>query len=314
MSEPPAILPGRVLVVAGPTAAGKTELAAELGRRLDAEIIGADSRQVYRHMDVGTAKPGHRLLGEIRHHMIDVVDPDEHFDVARWREGVTAALAAIRRRGKRAIVCGGTGLYLRAIFKGLFRGPGADAELRRAFTEREREQPGWLRARLLERDPESASRIHPNDMVRSVRALEVVELTGRPLSDWHRRDRATAGPSDPAVLRVDADRDVLYRRIEQRAAAMVAGGLTEELRGLYDRGYPPGLAAFSAIGYREAGQCISGTLAADQLPAAITRATKRYAKRQWTWLRHQLPDGRSLVVEATGLGPALAWAKRFFGD
>ncbi len=312
MTETTAILPERVLVVVGPTAVGKTDLAAELARRLDAEVVGVDSRQVYRHMDVGTAKPDRLLLGEIRHHMVDVVAPDEHFDVARWREGVTAALAGIQRRGKRAILCGGTGLYLRSIFRGLFSGPGADIELRKTLVERERAEAGWLRARLLERDPNSAARIHANDQVRTIRALEVLELTGRRLSEWHRSDRGTAAPFGTGVVQVSCDREALYRRIERRSQGMVAAGLVDELRGLYADGYAPGLKAFSAIGYREAAQCIEGSLDSADLVGAVSRATKRYAKRQSTWLRHQLPAGPRTEVAPGGHEEALTWSGRYF--
>ncbi|TFH21163.1 MAG: tRNA (adenosine(37)-N6)-dimethylallyltransferase MiaA [Myxococcales bacterium] len=285
-SDGPA-LPDRVLVIAGPTASGKTELAAELARRFDAEIVSADSRQVYRHMDVGTAKPCAELLAEIRHHMIEVVDPDEPFDTATWCEGARAALADLHARGRNAIVCGGTGLYVRSLVQGLFVGPAADAGLRARYEAEDRVEPGVLMRRLARVDPPAAARIHPNDRVRIVRALEVHELTGRPISSWHDEHRLAQRPFREVSVMLDLARDELYRRIDARTESMVHGGLVDELRRLRNRGYAADLRAFDAIGYREAGLCLDGRLAAEDLVSAIARSTRRYAKRQLVWLRGQ---------------------------
>jgi len=280
-------VPDRVLVIAGPTASGKTELAAELARRFDAEIISADSRQVYRYMDVGTAKPDAELLAEIRHHMVDVVDPDEPFDAASWCAGARTALADLHGRGRNAIVCGGTGLYIRSLLQGLFTGPAADAELRERYEAEERAEPGLLMRRLSRVDPPAAARIHSNDQVRIVRALEVYELTGRPISSWHDEHRLAERPFREVTVMLDLPREELYRRIDARSEAMVRGGLLEELRVLRERGYAADLRAFDAIGYREAGLCLEGRLAREAFTSAVARSTRRYAKRQLVWLRGQ---------------------------
>lgn len=280
-------VPDRLLVVAGPTASGKTELAAELARRFDAEVISADSRQVYRGMDVGTAKPAPELLAEIRHHMVDVVDPGDPFDAATWRDGALAALADACSRGRNAIVCGGTGLYVRSLLQGLFTGPAADPALRARLEAEERADTGVLMRRLARVDARAAERIHANDMVRIVRALEVYELTGRPISDWHDEHRSGRRSFREVMIAPRHPREQLYRRIAERSETMVRAGLVEELRGLRERGYAAKLRAFDAIGYREAGMCLDGRLAPDELVAAVTRSTRRYAKRQLVWLRAQ---------------------------
>ncbi len=302
-------LPRRVLFVVGPTAIGKTELAARLARRFGCEVVGADSRQVYRYMDIGTAKPSADLRAEIPHHLVDVVDPDEPFDVARWRAAAVGALADIEARGKKAIVCGGTGLYLRSLLRGLFAGPAADEGLRRRLIEQERETPGVLRRRLSRVDPCSARRIHPNDLVRTVRALEVHELTGRPLSAWHAEHGLRDRPFDALVVEPTLPRDVLHERIARRSLAMVRSGLLDEVRALADRGYTRELPAFAAIGYREAWQCLAGELPVEELAERITVATRRYARRQLVWLRGQMETERFSADDAAGIESA---AERFF--
>jgi tRNA dimethylallyltransferase len=302
-------LPEAVLVVVGATAAGKSDLAVELAVRLDAEIVGADSRQVYRHMDVGTAKPSAAQRAAVPHHMIDVVDPDQPLDAATWRNGALAALAQVRARGKRAIVCGGTGLYIRSLVRGLFAGPAADRELRARFEREEALAPGTLYARLGRLDPAAAARIHANDRVRIVRALEVLERTGRRLSDWH-QDHRLADPSFATLtIEVRRDRSELHQRIAARSAAMVAGGLVEEVATLRARGYAAGLPALSAIGYREAGECLDGRLAPAGLADAITVSTRQYAKRQLVWIRGQAP---AEAVDADDVGGAYERAVRLF--
>jgi tRNA dimethylallyltransferase len=296
------------LVITGPTAAGKTDLAAALARALDAEIVGADSRQVYRFMDAGTAKPSRELRAEIPHHLVDVVDPDEPFDVARWRSLALQALRDIARAGRRAIVCGGTGLYVRSLTRGLFVGPAADAGLRAELEAEEASAPGALHVRLQRVDPAAAARIHANDKIRILRALEVHALTGRPISEWHREHALAERPFEVLQLRVDVARDELARRIEERSRAIVAAGIVEELAGLRTR-YAPDLTAFDAIGYREAAACIEGRLAAAELADAIARATRAYAKRQVVWDRGQ---AETVAVAAADARGALERVRRFF--
>ena len=299
-------LPARVILIAGPTASGKSELAALLGERLGAEIVGADSRQVYRGLDVGTAKPSAELRRRTRHHLIDTVDVDEPYDVSTWRRDALAAIADIEARGRRVIVCGGTGLYLRSLTRGLFAGPAADPVLRERLAAEERDRPGALHTGLVRIDPAAAARIHPNDMVRLVRAHEVYELTGRPLSAWHREHGLADRPFAALVLEPAVSREELWRRIEERSKAIAEAGIVEELAALRAR-YPSDLKPFDAIGYREAGKCLDGLLALELLAPAISKATRAYAKRQTVWLRGQLETG-----PVGGAAAALAAAESFF--
>jgi tRNA dimethylallyltransferase len=306
-------LPPRVLVVAGPTASGKSELAVELAERVGGEIVGADSRQVYRSMDAGTAKPTREQRARVPHHLIDVVDPDEDYDVASWRSAALLQLAEIHARGRRAIVCGGTGLYLRSLSQGLFPGPPADPRIRTRLEAEERERPGALHAALGDVDPASARRIHANDLVRTVRALEVFETTGRPLSAWLAEHRLSEKPFETLTLEVDVPRDELRERIETRSREMVRAGIVDELASLYARGYAPTLRAFDAIGYRQARQALEGTLAREHLAEAIALATAQYAKRQRTWLRGQSTTVRVPATTAGNRGEGtLDLASRFF--
>ena len=297
----------RIIVICGPTAAGKTELAARLAERLGGEVIGADSRQVYRYMDIGTAKPAAELRARIPHHLLDVVDPDQSFDVAHWRALALAAITETHGRRQVAIVCGGTGLYLRSLLQGLFNGPPADAALRERLAAEEQVAPGSLHRRLLEVDPESGARIHPNDVLRTVRALEVGELTGAPLSAWHARHRLAERDFEALVLEVAVAKDELQRRIDERAARMVTEGLLDEVRALGER-FDLDAKAFSAIGYREARDCLRGRLAERDLAAAVARATRAYAKRQLVWLRGQMS---TLAIPAAAHDDAEAAALSF---
>lgn len=302
-------LPPRVLIVAGPTASGKSELAVALAEVLGAEIVGADSRQVYRLMDVGTAKPSAELRARVPHHLFDIVDPGEDYDVAAWRAAALEALADIHSRGRLAIVCGGTGLYLRSLERGLFAGPPADAAIRARLVEEEKASPGCLHARLAAVDAASAARIHANDQVRVVRALEVLEATGRPLSRWLADHGLSERLFETCTLEVEIPRDALIARIVARSRAMVEEGLVEELASLHARGFAPTTRAFDAIGYREAGLCLEGSLARADLADAIARSTIQYAKRQRTWLRGQA-DTRKVEVGDTA--SALGLAREFF--
>jgi tRNA dimethylallyltransferase len=277
----------RIVIVAGPTASGKTELAAAIARSVGGEIVGADSRQVYRYLDVATAKPPLELRREIPHHLIDVVDPDQPYDASDWLRDAIAKVRSIHGSGRQVIVCGGTGLYIRSLLRGLFQGPAAAPDVRRRLSEQESAEPGSLHARLQDCDGITAARVHPNDLVRVIRALEVFELTGRPLSRWHEDHRLAVRLFDSLVMEVRIDKIELDRRIEERSRAMVENGLLDELRALRGRGYGPELKPFDAIGYREAGACLDGRLEPAQLAPEIASATRRYAKRQRVWLRGQ---------------------------
>jgi tRNA dimethylallyltransferase len=276
-----------LIAVVGPTASGKTDLGITLARELDAEILSADSRQVYRHLDIGSAKPTAVQQAAVRHHLIDVADPDEPFDCARFLDLAEQAIGDIQARGKRVIVVGGTGLYLRVLRGGLFSGPGRDAALRAELAAAEDAQPGTLHARLRAIDPPSAARLHPNDRVRLIRALEVQAISGRPISDWQREHAFGNGRRDMRVIVLDVPRPRLYQRIDARCAAMLDAGLVDEVRRLYTAGYDPQLPALQSLGYREIGAYVRGEC---DLPAALGRmaqATRNFAKRQLTWFRSE---------------------------
>ncbi len=276
----------RVVAIVGPTAVGKSTVALEVAERLDAEIVSADSRQIYRGLDVGTAKPTHDERRRVRHHLLDVADPDERFDAARFRELALAAVAAAAGRGRATIVCGGTGLYVRALRHGLFPGPGADPELRAALYERERVQgAGTLHRDLADVDAAAAARLHPHDTVRIVRALEVLRVTGRPISAWQDAHAFGDTDLDVLVLGCTRPRDELHAVIAARCRAMVDAGLLEEIRALWGRGYGSDLAPLDSVGYREMGAYLRGELAYEAAFDAFTRATRRLAKRQMTWWR-----------------------------
>jgi tRNA dimethylallyltransferase len=276
----------KILVVSGPTAAGKTDVALGLARRFDGELIGADSVQVYRGFDIGSAKPTARELGGIAHHLIDVLDPDEAIDAARYAELADAAIADVAARGRLPIVVGGTGLWLRALLRGLVALPAPDPVVRGAL-EAEADAIGApaLHARLAQIDLAAARAIHPNDRLRIVRALEVHAQTGRPIGELRAEHALGAPRHDALVLLVDRPREEMAVRMQARTAAMLERGLVAETRALL-AAWGPGVRAMEAVGYRETRAFLEGTLAQSALAVAITRATKVYARRQRTWWGH----------------------------
>jgi tRNA dimethylallyltransferase len=271
----------RLLVIVGPTASGKTALACDLAERLDAEIVSADSQQCYRGLDAGTAKPTPQERARAPHHLLDVADPEEQLDAARFVQLADAAITGIAARGKRAVVAGGTGLWIRALLRGLLDAPGASPEFRAALRE-EFETLGVpsLHARLHEVDPAAAASILPNDRVRIERALEVHALSGRPLSELQREHRFAQTRYDALIWFLDPPREVLRERIEARTRRMFAdGSLRRETEWLLARG---GGKALRIIGY---GECADALRTGDWASAEerTSARTRRYAKRQRTW-------------------------------
>ena len=276
----------KLVCLLGPTAVGKTEIAIQLAQRLDAEIVSVDSRQIYRQMDIGTAKPTPEERQSARHHLIDCVDISQPFSVADYQSLADTAIADIQNRGKRVLLVGGAGLYFRAIVDGLFEGPGADLALRKRL-EGEAAQFGVdaLHERLQTCDPESAERIHPNNLVRVIRALEVYELTGTPMSElqqqWHpekqRYPFIACGLTMPRAL--------LYRRIEQRVDVMLANGLIAEVESVLAAGYARDSVALQSFGYRELIAYLDGDCTYLEAISQLKQNTRRFAKRQLTWFR-----------------------------
>lgn len=274
----------RYLIVAGPTAAGKTDVALGLAERFGGEIVNADSRQVYVGMDVGTAKPTPAERSRVPHHLYDVARPDQPFDAAIYRALAKPAVEEIASRGRVPIVVGGTGLYVRSLARGLFAGPGAEPRLRALLERAERERPGTLVRWCRRLDPEAAARLHPNDAVRLVRAIEVAFASGEPLSR-HQRRHAFAEPLGESLLVVlDPGTETLDRRIVERSRAMFAGGLVEELRELWSR-FDPALRPLASIGYREAAEVLHGRRTVAEATEELVRATRRFARRQRIWFR-----------------------------
>jgi tRNA dimethylallyltransferase len=275
----------RVVALVGPTGAGKTELGIAIAERCAAEIINADSRQIYRGLDVGSAKPTAAQRARVPHHLVDIVAPTARFDCAQFRRLALAAAQDISRRGKRVLLVGGTGLYVRAVLHGLFDGPGCDLALRARLQGLEDAAPGSLHRRLTQVDPRAAMRLHPHDRVRLVRALEVYELTGQPLSHWQARHGFGERSVEAVVLALSLPRQELYARINARCESMVRAGLVEEVRALYAAGLDPALPALRSPGYREIGEYVRGLCDLPTALARMARATRRLAKRQLTWLR-----------------------------
>ena len=290
-----------LLVIAGPTGVGKTAAAVALAARIPLEVISADSRQVYRGMDVATGKPS---AGERRatvHHLIDVVDPDDRYQAARFRTDARSLVDEIHRRGRLPVVVGGTGLYIRALLRGLDPAPPADPDFRAELaTVAAREGADALHVRLATAAPEMARRLHPHDHVRIVRALELVRA-GSPVGDAQARWRS--GESDYTVLYVGLTmpRTALDERLTLRARSMVDAGLASEVREPLARGYDPALSAMRGIGYRQFVDVVTGRSRAEDALRLMVRDTLRYARRQWTWFARE-PDVQWIDVTRTG-GP-----------
>ena len=276
----------KIVIVLGPTAVGKTELALAVAQRVNAEIVNADSQQVYRYLDIGTGKPSKPERERVRHHLIDVVNPDEDFNAALYRQLAAASIDEIHKRGAKVLVSGGTGLYLKALTGGLFSGPSQDTELR-ANLEREIAQIGLaaLYDRLIAIDPGANTKIHPNDRQRIVRALEVYQSTGRPLSEWQNEHRFQEEAFQVLKIGLVRPRAELYDLINERSESMIRAGLLDEVRGLMERGYELDLKPLRSVGYRQMGEVIEGMKGLPEAMAEMKQETRRLAKRQLTWFR-----------------------------
>lgn len=291
-----------VVVVTGPTASGKSQAALELAERFGGEVVNADSMQVYRLLDVGTAKPSAADRARVPHHLFDVVDPDVQYDAARYARDAEQAIAAIHARGRVPFVAGGSGLYIRALLEGLSVGVGRSPELRAALeAEDERARaagdPALLHRRLAEIDPATADALHPNDRVRIVRALELHATTGVAPSVLQRRARERGGRAWRVLqLALDPGVEALARRIDRRCEAMIAGGLLQEVRKLRDLGYGAELPSMRAIGYRHMQPVVDGVDTLANVVEEMKRDTRRFARRQRTWLRG-VPDVEWLTPE-----------------
>jgi tRNA dimethylallyltransferase len=291
-----------LLVVVGPTGVGKTATAVALARHVPLEVLSADSRQVYRGMDVATGKPTPQERRAVPHHLVDVVEPDERYHAARFRVDARALIAEVAGRGRLPVVVGGTGLYIRALLRGLDPAPPADPGLRRALSAlaaQEGRQALW--ARLERQAPTLARRLHANDTVRIIRALERLQGSGGLATEPVRWRECRSAEYDVVWVGLTMDRVALRRRLAARASAMVAAGLADEVRGLLAHGYDADLPAMQGIGYREFVQVVRGTLDEAEALRRMQRDTMRFAKRQWTWFARE-PDVQWLDLGLVG-GP-----------
>jgi tRNA dimethylallyltransferase len=280
----------RLVALVGPTASGKSALALEVAERLSLPILSADSLQVYRYLDIGSAKPGAAERARVPHYLIDLVDPDEPFTAADYAEqgrrvieGLRPALSASSAPG--ALLVGGTGLYVRALTGGLIAAPPPPAAARQRLAAEVAADPEAARRRLAAADPETARRLPPADRVRLVRALEILEATGRPPSALRAAHRFAERPYDLVTVVLQVEARELDRRIAARVDAMMAAGLVEEVRALHARGYGPELKAMQGLGYRQIGEYLQGRVGLPEAVETLKRATRQYAKRQRTWWR-----------------------------
>jgi len=297
----------KVIIICGPTGVGKTGFAIALARQLGGQIVGADSMQIYRFMDIGTAKPTAEEREAVTHHMVDIADPDQHFDAAAFGARAHQVVQSLLMRGVVPLVVGGTGLYIKALLYGLFESRPVDKSVRRHLQEQaEREGPAALHARLALQDPQTAARLHPNDTYRIVRALEVLQQTGEPLSSHHQGHGFQRPRYHALKIGLNLPRDQLYARIDARVEQMLAAGLENEVRQLLQRGYGPQLKALQSLGYRHMIDYIQGRLNWEEALRTLKRDHRRYAKRQLTWFKADesvqwlLPDQLSMAAELAG--------------
>lgn len=279
-------MPPKILVIVGPTASGKTRMAVELAQRHNGEVISADSMQIYRTMDIGTAKPTKEEMGGIPHHMIDVADPEEDFSVARYVEMAARCVDDVLERGKLPIVAGGTGLYIDSLLSGRTFAPFSPDSALRGELERELEEKGGqaMLEALAQVDPEAAQRLHPNDHKRIIRALEVYRSTGKTITQHNRETQAIPPRYNALTIGLAfQDRQAMWRRIDQRVDEMVAAGLEDEVRRLLTSGISPKCTAMQAIGYKEFTQALSGEMTWQEAADVVKLRSRQYAKRQLTW-------------------------------
>jgi tRNA dimethylallyltransferase len=286
-----------VVVIVGPTAVGKSRVAVEVAKAFETEVLTADSRQVYRGMDVGTDKPAPEERQAVRHRLIDLVNPDEPFNVGLYRHQAIGEIERLYRDRRLPLVVGGTGLYVRTLLKGLCGAPPADPTVR-AVLRREAKEQGHdrLYARLVEVDPATAARLHPRDESKVIRALEVYQLSGRRMSEFQREHGFAEQPYSALIIGLNRDRGALYRRIEERIDWQMAHGLIEETQQLLVQGYQRTSAAMKGLGYRQVAEHLAGEYDVAEMVRRFKRDTRHFSKRQMTWFRKE-PGIQWLMIE-----------------
>ncbi len=294
----------KIVVLCGPTAVGKTSVAIETARAFCGEIVNADSMQIYRYMDIGTAKPSLEERRMVRHHLIDIANPDESFDAAKFAKAAGKIITYLNEEKKTAFVVGGTGLYIKALVHGLFQACPSDPTIRhRLKSELARSGPDLLYKKLAAVDPETAEKLHPNDTHRVIRAIEVFETSGKPISAWQQAHQFGDQPYQVLKIGLTMNRKQLYHRIETRVDAMIQAGLADEVRTLLEKGYRSHLKSMQSIGYRHMADYIEGRLTFDEVVRTFKRDTRRYAKRQFTWFNKDSsiiwmhPDNINAIIQ-----------------
>jgi tRNA dimethylallyltransferase len=277
-----------LVVLVGPTAVGKSRIAILVAKALGTDVLTADSRQVYRGMDIGTDKPSEAERQGVPHRLIDLVDPGQPFNTGEFRRQALVEIARLHGAGKVPLLVGGTGLYVRTVLRGLWEGPQADWAFR-THLDRQAEERGadWLYGELVRVDPESARRLHPNDRAKIVRALEVHHLLGRPLSEEHKRHAFAEQPFTPLLIGLTRERAALYRRVDDRVELELAKGLLEETRRLMEAGYGRHLGSMKGLGYKQMAGHLAGDYDYAEAVRRLKRDTRHFAKRQMTWFRRE---------------------------
>ncbi len=275
----------KAIILVGPTAVGKTELSLQLAEQLGGEVVSSDSRQVYRYMSIGTAKPTRDELLRVPHHFIDIRDPNQFYSAGEYGREARACVRELFERNTVPIVTGGSGFYIQALVDGLFAPQMSDPDVKEKWRQRIREQGQEAVLEALRKvDPKSAERLHPNDMQRVVRALEIYDLTGKPISEYRKGDEKPC-EFEPVFIGLQRDRKLLYDRINLRVDLMIQEGLLDEVRDLEKKGWGPELNALKTVGYQEVYDHFDGKLEFDEMIRLIKRNSRRYAKRQLTWFR-----------------------------
>ncbi len=274
----------KIIIICGPTGIGKTAVGINLAEKFGGEIIGADSMQIYRHMDIGTAKPTLEERRRVAHHMVDIVDPDEDFDAVQFSERARATIAALHAQGQLAFVVGGTGLYIKALLHGLFQSEPVDSEIRNRLKQQlYQDGSSSLYERLKQVDPATAGRLHPNDSYRIIRALETIESSGKSISKHHQDHGFQEYPFNTLKAGLRIDRRELYAQLDRRVDSMIRAGLVEEVRKLLAMGYAAELKSMQSIGYRHMVEFFAERLPWEECVRTLKRDTRRFAKRQFTW-------------------------------
>ncbi len=300
-----------IIVICGPTGIGKTGFAIALAKKFNGEIVGADSMQIYKYMDIGTAKPNAEERTMAAHHMVDIIDPDEEFDASRFAGMADKAIERIVKKGKIPIVVGGTGLYIKALIHGLFRqGRAADKEIiKKLEIELNSRGSFYLHKKLEDIDHDSAERIHPNDSFRIIRAIEVFQSTGRTITSFQKNHGFASDRYETLQLGLYMDRAKLYKRIEKRVDDMMDQGLIDEVRNLIAMGYSCKLKSMQSLGYRHICDFLNRGISLEETVRLLKRDTRRYAKRQFTWFRK---DEKILWVKPDERDKADKYIREFF--